>query len=161
MSCDRRSWKQENAKATLENVARVFPDVDQTDQQVLCLLEEIGEVTGELRRYLGWARRDGNIDSLATELADVQITAYVVAEVFEFDLEAELANMGDGYFFSWAGCIRGLFHNGYLVSLHRPNHLADIIRITNVMARRLDIDLDQVIADKWKVIFERGWKEEH
>lgn len=159
MSCDRRSWKQENAKKTLENVARVFPNVDQVDQQVLCLLEEIGEVTGELRRYLGWARRNGNIDSLATELADVQITAYVVAEVFDFDLEAELDKMGDGYFFSWTGCIRGLFNNGYLVSLHRPSHLANIVRITNIMAKRLDIDLDQVIADKWKVIFERGWKE--
>lgn len=60
-------------------------------QQALALAEEAGEAVGAMRRYMGMARRVGNIDEVREELADVVITAWVTAAVFDVDLESAIA----------------------------------------------------------------------
>jgi NTP pyrophosphatase (non-canonical NTP hydrolase) len=60
-------------------------------QQVIALSEEVGEFAGAARRYLGMARRPGSFGDMAEELADVIITGFVTAHVFDINLEKEIA----------------------------------------------------------------------
>jgi NTP pyrophosphatase (non-canonical NTP hydrolase) len=57
------------------------------DTQVLCLAEEAGEAVGAYRRWSGQARRSGTFEELRAELADVVITAYVLANFLDTDLD--------------------------------------------------------------------------
>jgi NTP pyrophosphatase (non-canonical NTP hydrolase) len=63
---------------------------DLTIQQALNLVEETGEFVGALRRFKGMARRSGTFAEMAEELADVVITAFVAAVVFDVNLPSEI-----------------------------------------------------------------------
>lgn len=55
--------------------------------QVLCVAEEAGEFIGAYRRWNGMARRDGALEDVMHELADVVISAYTAAEAIGFNLD--------------------------------------------------------------------------
>ena len=57
----------------------------------LVVAEESGEFVGAVRRWAGFARRQGSFDEMAAELADVVIAAYVAAEYLGIDLPAAVA----------------------------------------------------------------------
>lgn len=63
------------------------PVEQQRDRQVLALAEEVGEFVGAYRRWSGAARRAGSWAEVADELADVLITAWVVAAALDLDLD--------------------------------------------------------------------------
>lgn len=64
-----------------------FPIENREIRQVLCLAEEVGEFVGAWRRYSGNARRTGTWEAMVTELADVIVTAYVMAEIVTANTE--------------------------------------------------------------------------
>lgn len=70
-----------------EEIKRHFPDTDARVRQTIAMAEEVGEFVAEARRYLGMARRTGDIVAVRYELADVIITAYVTAVVFDIPIE--------------------------------------------------------------------------
>ena len=72
-----------------------WPNGDLRAQQVIALAEEIGEFVGAARRFMGMARRTGTFEDMAAELADVVITAFVTAEVFEIVLPVEIEHKLD------------------------------------------------------------------
>lgn len=55
------------------------------------LTEETGEAFGSYLRANGFARRRGTFEEHQEEVADVVITAYVIASSEEFDLDAAIA----------------------------------------------------------------------
>lgn len=57
--------------------------------QIYALAEEVGEFVGAMRRWRGMARRNGTEEEAQLELADVVISAYVMAEILGWNL-AEL-----------------------------------------------------------------------
>lgn len=59
-------------------------------RQGLALAEEAGEAVGALRRYLGLARRNGTLEELESELADVVFTTYLLAHYIEINLDEAL-----------------------------------------------------------------------
>ena len=59
--------------------------------QVLNVVGEAGEFAEAYRRYSGFARRSGSLDETSAELADVVISAYVVAERLGIDLDEGIA----------------------------------------------------------------------
>lgn len=61
------------------------------ESQILALAEECGEFVGAYRRWSGRARRDGTKEEMTAELADVVITAYVVACALDVDLDDAIA----------------------------------------------------------------------
>jgi|ERR1043166_3009476 NTP pyrophosphatase (non-canonical NTP hydrolase) len=83
----------------LESLARVIVDnvslnnAGGTEQaQVYALAEETGEFVGAMRRWRGMARRNGTEEEAQLELADVVISAYVMADILGWDL-AELISI--------------------------------------------------------------------
>lgn len=76
------------AKIALKHLREHFPADGEQARNVLCLAEETGEFVGAYRRWSGMARRSGSFEDVAAELADVAITAYVVAESLGIDLDA-------------------------------------------------------------------------
>lgn len=64
-------------------------------QQIIALAEEAGEFVGAARRYMGMARRSGTHNEMAKELADVVITAFVTAHIFDIDLPSEISDKLD------------------------------------------------------------------
>lgn len=64
-----------------------FPVEESRPRQVIALAEEVGEFVGAARRFMGMARRNGSFEEMQKELADVVITAYVTAQVFDVDLD--------------------------------------------------------------------------
>jgi NTP pyrophosphatase (non-canonical NTP hydrolase) len=67
-----------------------FPPEEAAHRQVIALAEEAGEFAGAYRRYRGMARRSGTIEEMASELADVVITAFVTAVVLNIDLDGHI-----------------------------------------------------------------------
>jgi NTP pyrophosphatase (non-canonical NTP hydrolase) len=67
-----------------------FDKAEAPTRQVLNLAEEVGEFVGAYRRWKGMARRTGTFDDVATELADVVITAYVTATELGIDLDRQI-----------------------------------------------------------------------
>lgn len=65
-----------------------FAEVSERNRQVLALAEECGEFVGAYRRWTGQARRSGTREEMEYELADVIITAYATAYVFDMDIDA-------------------------------------------------------------------------
>jgi NTP pyrophosphatase (non-canonical NTP hydrolase) len=61
-------------------------------QQTIAMGEEAGEFLKAARRYMGMARKTGTFEEMSEELADVIITAYVTAEIFQIDLSSEVDN---------------------------------------------------------------------
>lgn len=55
--------------------------------QALNVVGEAGEFAEAYRRYTGNARRISNQDDVGLELADVVISAYVMAELLQLDLD--------------------------------------------------------------------------
>ncbi len=74
----------------LEALQEAFPGTDLRAQQVIALAEEVGEFVGAARRFMGMARRPGGKTPMAEELADVVITAFVTAGVFDINLPLEI-----------------------------------------------------------------------
>jgi NTP pyrophosphatase (non-canonical NTP hydrolase) len=56
--------------------------------QIMTLAEETGEFVGAMRRWRGMARRMGTEDEAKAELADVIISAYAMASVMGWDVDA-------------------------------------------------------------------------
>jgi NTP pyrophosphatase (non-canonical NTP hydrolase) len=67
-------------------------------RQGLALAEEAGETVGALRRYLGLARRSGTLIELEDEIADVVLTAYLLAHYVSSDLDAALHRKAEKIF---------------------------------------------------------------
>jgi NTP pyrophosphatase (non-canonical NTP hydrolase) len=61
------------------------------ESQWMCLAEETGEFVGAVRRWKGMARRRGTEEEAQAELADVILSAYGVAEVMGWDVDALVA----------------------------------------------------------------------
>lgn len=59
--------------------------------QALCLAEEVGEAVQALRRYVGAARQTVPRSVVASEVADVIISAQVLARLIDVDLDAEVS----------------------------------------------------------------------
>lgn len=78
-----------NMSAKARQIIRALNDAgyDPKNLAAIALAEEVGEFVGAARRYMGMARRNGSFDELSLELADVVITAFVAAEVFDIDIE--------------------------------------------------------------------------
>lgn len=55
--------------------------------QLMALAEETGEFIGAMRRWRGLARRPGTEQEAKSELADVIISAYAMADVMGWDVE--------------------------------------------------------------------------
>ena len=55
--------------------------------QVYALAEETGEFVGAMRRWRGMARRNGTEQEAKDELADVIISAYVMAEIMGWSVD--------------------------------------------------------------------------
>lgn len=81
---------KDTAELLRKKLAESFPEHNQKVMQSTALAEEVGEFVGAARRYLGMARRTGSFEELAEELADVVITAFITAEVFEVDIDREV-----------------------------------------------------------------------
>lgn len=75
-------------------VAEVTGNKTYSNENVLSqlgkLTEETGEAFGSYLRASGFSRRRGSWDEHQEELADVVITAYVLAASEEFDLDAAI-----------------------------------------------------------------------
>lgn len=71
---------------------KYFPRSQERERQVIAMGEEVGEFMGAARRYMGMARRNGTYEEMAEELADVVITAFITAEVFDIQLNAEISS---------------------------------------------------------------------
>lgn len=65
---------------------------DSANTQALCLAEEAGEAVGAYRRWSGQARRTGTHEELMAEIADVVISAYVLANYIDGDLDFAISN---------------------------------------------------------------------
>jgi NTP pyrophosphatase (non-canonical NTP hydrolase) len=59
--------------------------------QVYALAEEAGEFVGAIRRWRGLARRSGTELEAQNELADVIISAYGMADVMGWDVDAVIS----------------------------------------------------------------------
>lgn len=82
----------EQARLIAERLrANGFPAEGAVQRNVLCLAEEAGELVGAYRRWTGQARRTGTAQQMYAELADVVITAYVLAHELHLDLDAAIA----------------------------------------------------------------------
>lgn len=88
------------ARLIVQNLRENFEVDDLTFrlQQMACLAEEVGEFVGAARRHLGLARRSDTFEHVAEELADVVITASVVAEAFGIPLDREIQKKVDVIF---------------------------------------------------------------
>jgi NTP pyrophosphatase (non-canonical NTP hydrolase) len=67
-------------------------------RQGLKLAEEAGEAAGALNRYLGLARRSGTLEEAEDELADVVITAYLMAHYLGSDLDTAIIRKAEKIF---------------------------------------------------------------
>lgn len=54
--------------------------------QIMALAEESGEFVGAMRRWRGMARRNGTEEEAQSELADLVISCYAMADVLGWDL---------------------------------------------------------------------------
>lgn len=61
------------------------------DGQMLCVVEEAGELAGAYRRWAGLARREGGRAEVEDEAADVVIAVAVLAARLGIDLESAIA----------------------------------------------------------------------
>lgn len=88
-----RSWVADRAAVIIEHLrANGFSADGAVTRQVLNLAEETGEAVGAYRRWAGQARRVGTAEEFHHEVADVVITAYVLAAEAGFDLDAAIAD---------------------------------------------------------------------
>lgn len=62
-------------------------DLEWRDAQAMCVVEEAGEFIGAYRRWRGFARRDGDIDAVTSELADVIISSFVMFANLQTDAQ--------------------------------------------------------------------------
>lgn len=60
------------------------------DLTVISLGEEAGELLGAYRRYSGRARRNGSLEEVRLEMADVLLNLAILADVLGIDIEAAL-----------------------------------------------------------------------
>lgn len=85
---------KENAHTFVAAMHFHFPQIYQLHplQPAVCVAEEGGEFAGAVRRWMGLARRTGTKDEVAAELADVVISSFIAADVYDIDLEVALAD---------------------------------------------------------------------
>jgi NTP pyrophosphatase (non-canonical NTP hydrolase) len=60
------------------------------NRQALAIAEEAGEFVGAYRRWSGQARRTDTYEHVSEELADVIITAFVMAEMLGMEIDKVL-----------------------------------------------------------------------
>lgn len=74
----------------MRNLRHHFPvsTEQHMQRQAIALGEEVGEFLGAYRRWSGQARRQGDMTEVGLELADVVITAFVMAHVLGIDLNS-------------------------------------------------------------------------
>lgn len=86
----------------VDAISQRWPDSSHQEdiaRQLICLQEEVGELTKEVRKYLGWARTPKySMIDMADEMADVEITLRVLARLVRIDdlddrVEAKLAQI--------------------------------------------------------------------
>lgn len=78
--------------ALAANRREAISDNNALDVQALCFAEEAGELVGAYRRYAGKARRSGTLGEVEGELADVLITASILAVLLGIDIEGAVDN---------------------------------------------------------------------
>lgn len=70
--------------------------------QLMALAEETGEFIGAMRRWRGMARRLGTESEAQSELADVVISAYAMADVMGWDVDSLVSSkLGKIYSRGW------------------------------------------------------------
>jgi NTP pyrophosphatase (non-canonical NTP hydrolase) len=81
-----------NVAEFLEAMEANFPGIYDKHplQPAACLAEEAGEAVGAIRRAMGLARRPGSWRDAEDELADVVISSFVAAGVYDLDLESAI-----------------------------------------------------------------------
>ena len=71
-------------------------------RQALKLAEESGEVIKALCRYVGISRKSGSVQEVEDELADVVLSAYLLAHYLPGDIDAAIARKaGADYLRGW------------------------------------------------------------
>lgn len=90
---------QNDIEAVAHNVLDQEPDGADLwatpDRQVFVLAEEVGEVVKEYRRMTSRARKASSMESVTEEVADVVISAYVLAELLGVNLDEAVARKLD------------------------------------------------------------------
>lgn len=162
----------EAARKIVQACREAFPGADPQLQQAMCFVEELGEFQGEARRYLGLARRVGNPRAMAEELADVVITAYSLADVFEVEIDESVELPSSEM--DVEGAVWGLMVAGSYVireldfrmvsdsETDTPkitHQLNNLVAVARHVAGVLDVDLNEEIAAKHEKIFSRGWRD--
>lgn len=157
-----------------------FPNAEAYERQTLALIEEVGECVGAGRRYLGMARRNGTLEDLGLELADVVIATHVYADILGVELIP-------------AGFVL-IINGGNVVTLRRSDSplpmntlprrtttvvlfiemgralnavvdkndaesMNNLIRLAQAVAHVVEIDLPHVVNTKLDKIYTRGWKD--
>jgi NTP pyrophosphatase (non-canonical NTP hydrolase) len=132
--------------------------------QTLALAEEAGEFIGAYRRWSDQARRNGPWQDVCDELADVLITAYVTAEVFDLDVVEQVKPNGIGAnemgraLFTAVGDFLDAYDRGESAA-NMSHDLSRVVALVHLLAAQLNIDLGTAWRAKAERILTRGWKE--
>jgi len=133
--------------------------------QTLCVLEEVGEFLNEMESRLPVVT--GDRDAVSLELADIVISAYLLAASLGTAIGTPTAAPYDhGDLPEFAGRLAGTVRRyvGYarrVGTIQEVQHaLTDLLAATAGAARWLRIDLDEAIAAKVAVIMGRPFAEE-
>lgn len=154
------------ARRIIDNLRANGFEPDKSEDQVLALMEEAGEVVGAYRRCTGRARRSGTPKDFHLELADLVITAHITAIVLGYELTAQPIRLMFGVepadawphvmdVFQAVSEFSGVWGTG----VDGREELEKVVRVTFHVASVLHVDLDAAIADKLKTVFSRGWRE--
>jgi len=155
-------------------------DFDVTAEvEALKVFIEAGEVADAVTRLSGQSRRPGTLEEAGHELADVVITAYILAQVVEVNLDARLAQAATATAGTtteqllWLAGEAGKVVAAYLeyARWHDPagqstryldnlaDRLANVVVLAKGLATLLGIDFDAAWRAKGGIIMERPWKE--
>lgn len=94
----------ETAKRIVEGIraSGQFDGGSEEDRQIFAIAEECGEVVKAYRRWTGQSRLSGTREEVEVEIADVIITAYATAYVFNVDINTVIARK-----------LHEIFHRGW------------------------------------------------
>lgn len=156
----------ETARRIIDNLRANGFEPDKTEDQILALMEEAGEVVGAYRRSTGRARRSGTPKDFHHELADLVITAHITAIVLGYELTAQPIRLMFGVepVDAWPHVMSiyqavSEFSDVWGTGVDGHEELNTVVRIVYHLTSALHIDLDAAIADKLKIVFSRGWRE--
>lgn len=86
-----RSWIVEHARSIVGHPKQAELSGDPVARNVMKLAVEAGEALDAYQRWKDQARKPGTREELHGEVADVVLTAYILAEEDGFDLDAAVA----------------------------------------------------------------------